>query len=523
MQGNEEIVGRFSRFLNLRERQGRMVLDWQADPQLERHMRQLVADDGNAIAEYWARYFLKILRGELEPDRTEAKHKARRHLMAYLQPVCNRVAQKLSHRHRQIEILRRRYSYSDYFQFASEAASDPAKLFKNFSLTLPSTVSAYAFAALDGKARDTILQKNKEIAWRTDGDWGLLKNVSQKRLEAALTARGMQPELERDLSIWHLFKEIYVPTVVDGKRQLAAPTPEALQQIAKYYNQHRFERSQPGAAIAANTVFERLEQMVQAVRDRNKIRLSYPDRTGNPSDAEASGDVWDLVTSERSEPSSNDPLTVLVNRDEQNAIAAALTTINTALCQAFSALPDRGQILLRLWKPGLGLTQAEIGRVCDRKQYAISRQLTRYRQDLLQAFVQRVETDFNLTLDSDRLVMLKALMTDRLGPHCQRFFHDGLSVLLQTLPLETRTALTRYAQIVQTQSSSTAVTPTTATLTTATLTAAKQQLQTAFAHKLETIFNPPVRSLNAVTEPIATFIEHWLCTVATLNDKETSA
>jgi len=518
MQGHEEIVGRFSRFLGVRDRQGGVALAWRSDPQLERHMRRLLEREGEATADYWARVFLKLVQGALAAASAGERRYARGHLIAYLQPLCYRVAQELNERHRRVEVLRRRYSVRDYFQVASEAASDPAKLFKNFSLEVPSTLSAYAIAALSGKVRDALLQKNKEIAWRSDGDWGLLRKASQKRLAAVLTAGGMPPGgVKRQLLTWQLFKELYVPTVADGSRQLAAPTPEELSQMARRFNQQRFELAEPGAAIAANEVLNRLQQLAQAVRDRSKIWLSYPDRSGNASEVEVDN-RWDIVTAAGAASSANDPLTVLVDQDEQTAIQSALTDINAILTTAFAALPQQAQVLLRLWKPGLGLTQSEIGWVCDRKQYAISRQLTRHRQDLLGTFVQRIEADFNLTLDNERLALLKALMTECLGQHCQHFFHDWLKMIMQTLPVAARTTLNRYAHPWQAQASSAD-----ADLTTANFTAAKQCLQTAFADKIETKFKPPVRSLKAVNPSISSFIEHWLHEIMTLNEKETKA
>ena len=507
MQGQEDIVSRFSSFLNFKEMRGCLVPSWNSDPHLERNMRRLVDVDRNAIEGYWARYFLKILQGSLEGGSSAKQHYAKGHLTAYLQQICDRVAKKLSYQHRRVEFLQQRYSYQDYFQLASEAASDPANLLKKFRLNSSSTLSAYAMAVLKGKAQDAILRRNKEISWQKDGDWGVLRKVSRREIEASLNARRLHAEVERSLLIWQWFKAIYVPTVPDGSRTLAAPTSGELNQIAKGYNQHRFGLSEPGKAMTEDDVSERLETIVQAVRDRSTIWFSYPDRKRQANGLET-GDFWDSITPESAAISPDEPLALIADKDEQ-------LEIESTLSNAFSELTDEAKILLRLWEPGLGLTQAEMGQVFNRKQYQISRQLTRCRRSLLRAFAREIEKDMNLTLDNDRLAMVQAPMEECLGKQCQLFLYKVLAAALQTIPANERNTLVSY---IQGQPAESGVAESGVVETH--FAAARQSLQVAFTHTLATECKLPVGALNAVAEPIATFIENGFRDVANLNDEE---
>src|SRR3712207_3793078 len=69
MKKREDIVQKFSTFLSLEDFNSGLNPIWQTDPELERQMKRLVQPDPEAKEEFWARHFLKILRGVEKTER----------------------------------------------------------------------------------------------------------------------------------------------------------------------------------------------------------------------------------------------------------------------------------------------------------------------------------------------------------------------------------------------------------------------------------------------------------------------
>ncbi|MBD2306481.1 hypothetical protein H6G17_13280 [Chroococcidiopsis sp. FACHB-1243] len=134
MKQREDIVQKFSTFFCFNSKN----CCWQAELQLEHSMQYLVQSDPDAKAEFWARYFLKVLREISLTPTFHSPHptphtqlRAEKHISAYLQEACLWAAQKT---HKRLSYLRHKYLLEDYFQIANLASCLPAKLLKTFNL-----------------------------------------------------------------------------------------------------------------------------------------------------------------------------------------------------------------------------------------------------------------------------------------------------------------------------------------------------------------------------------------------------
>ena len=174
MKQREQIVQKFSTFLSFGDRGSTCQSMWQADPQLERHMKSLVQSDPEAKEEFWARYFLKQLRDGYQtesstkigdPGNRDTNSQAlnisiintSRHLSAYLQEACLWAAHKS---YQKFSFLRHKYPLEEYFQIASSIANQPARLLKSYNLEHPrSNIEGYAKIAIWRFVRDKIYQQ----------------------------------------------------------------------------------------------------------------------------------------------------------------------------------------------------------------------------------------------------------------------------------------------------------------------------------------------------------------------------
>lgn len=507
MDENLDIVFLFSRLiLGFRESGGRTIPIWRSDPKLQQNMQRLVELDRDATEEFWARYFLRVLREELEAESCGGQDYAKGHLFAYLQRLCYFVALKLNRKHSGVDFLRQLYTYQDYFQIANSFASDPAKLLKNFKFDLPYTVQAYAKPPLEGLIKQIIGKENKQINRLKYSHWGLLKNTKKGELEAALRGRVKQDQVEQYLLVWQCFMEIYASTTSHGSRSLAPPTDEEFQQMTRRYNQRRLGLYEPGEAVDECRVRQMLEVCTSAVRDWRTVSFSYPDANRDVFDP-SSGDCWETIIPDIPDYTSNELLARLEQEDAWNQI-------NELLSQAFAQLSAYDQSLLRLWEPGLGLTQTEIALVLNLQQYQISRQLMRCKRSLLKAFAKACNESFNLHLSNNIIAQLDAPIEEWLEKHCKNFLTSILEAILPSINSEERRLLQlsycqnfSYEEIQQ----ELGIPVLNVSHKVANI---KQFVLTTFTINLGAALEIYPNSLAPVDHKMDAFVEHWLHTIA---------
>lgn len=271
------IIWQFSTRPRLRDSNGRLVVCWVSDRELETNIKTLYQADKNANTEFWAQLFLNTF--DCEPL-------ALRHMSAYLEKLGYRVANKVYRKLNNFgHYSQLRYEQHDIWQIAWSFSSTPDIFFSNFNSQLP--LENYAVTKMEGKINDEIVHNLG--MHRRRSDWGLLRYSSRTYLQEALQNQGyMQPQLSCYLLSWDSFKEIYAPQRVTGSRSLPPPTDEQLQQIATLYN-HLIQLSPQVATLdTANqaTIEAKLKVCIQSLRayqSRDFVSLDSP--TGGNEDS----------------------------------------------------------------------------------------------------------------------------------------------------------------------------------------------------------------------------------------------
>ncbi|VXD17551.1 conserved hypothetical protein [Planktothrix serta PCC 8927] len=423
MNKREDIVQKFSTFLSFGDRKA----IWQADLQLERRIKYLVASDPEAKAEFWARYFLKILKDISQEgceeftdfDNTKLSTHANsitatrsqtleipslitaRHLSAYLQEACLWAAQKS---YLKYKLIRYKYPLEEYFQMASSFTHLPAKLLKSFNLDHPrSNIEGYAKTVLFRLIRDQLYQQDLEVKRDKFSDYGLLRVLNAKELKESLLSHGIhQSKLDLYRIIWQYFNEIYPPQKQGYNCNLELDNQEIIKQITESYNQRINQLNLSEEVAQEDTIQEMLKICIKAARNYRTKQFIPLEEYDNISDLNPT------------------PLDIAIQQEERQQIQLIISKL-------FATLPKVGQIMLILWQ-GLELTQSEIATVVKsqypelQKQYQVARQLARYTKTILKQFViewNQVNPSQAIQ-DEQSLEVIKEALDDCLQLYCQQ-------------------------------------------------------------------------------------------------------
>lgn len=166
-------------------------------------------------------------------------------------------------------------TYDEYWQTARKFP--PIEILKSYNPeqnTLPSTYAQV-------KIRTKVI-KEISVAVRVDNasDWGLLKQVSKKRLKEALTTQAnlRESQLSRHLLAWFAFKSVYSCVKALHNRPLPAPNSKQLEAIVQYYCEVAPNQS-PMDVVELETI---LKFCIQALRDNHQVKLLSTD-INNPA------------------------------------------------------------------------------------------------------------------------------------------------------------------------------------------------------------------------------------------------
>lgn len=466
----DDTVQKFSTFLMFEGVNKRLSLTWQTDLQLERHMRRLIQNEQEVRAEYWAHYFLKIVKvnqtvqqASLSP---ESFVKARGHLSSYLQEACLWAAHKSFQR---FAFIRHKYPLSELFQIANLAVNPPEKLFKSFDVEHPqANLNAYAKTAILRFTGNLIYAQDIEAKREKFTDYGLLKDLTAKELKEALLARGINTNNFNSYYLaWQCFDEIYQPLskLVSGK--LNSEQSLQIEQITSYYNQRCHEFSLQKQTVIQ--IQEILFTCIQATRDYRTKKFSPLDEHINISDCNS---------------------TLLENLIQHEEWQEAQSFIK----EIFLTLPEQGQIMFKLWH-GLGLTQTEIaGAIANKyteiqKQYQIARHIGKYTKKLLESLIKQWQKSFpEVHIGTDKNIeAIKDAVNDCLQVYTQKEF-------FYTLDRVARIEIGDNICFCDIENDNTI----------------KQKLAKAFQKELETSMQLGINALSAVHNKLDVFVDNWL-------------
>jgi DNA-binding transcriptional MerR regulator len=520
MKKRENIIEKFSTFLSFRNSGSDRNPIWQTDLELERYMKLLVRSEPEANEEFWARYFLKILRnpsqsenlGVVNQEDTKIQRQvdagnfslsasprlplsassliAGKHLSAYLQEACLWASQKAYQR---FKYLRHKYPLEEYFQIANSVANPPVKLFKSFNFEHPQTnVEGYAKTAIIRLISNTIYQQDIEAKRGKFSDYGLLKDLTAKELKEALSSKGFNlNQINSYCQAWQCLDKIYQPDRSYGSRSLVPPTQQHLQQIAFCYNQRLKKLDLPIALASGEKIQQMLSICIQAARDYRTKRFLPLETYDNISDPMPT--PWDNLIQEE----TWEQLQLLVSK-------------------LFATMPEAGQTMLKLWQ-GLSFTQAEIAVVLKdkypelQKQYQVARQLAKYSRSLLRDLANEWnQTNPDVYFNDDKDIQsIKDAMTEYLQSHCQKLFYLILDEIAGQCQNKNK-VLILYHQINQLLQLNEEQIKLAFYETSNNLVEIKQDLIIPFKQELEISMNLATDSLDIGITKIAIFVHDWL-------------
>ncbi|OWY65681.1 group 3/4 sigma-70 RNA polymerase sigma factor [cyanobacterium TDX16] len=395
MRPRQGIIEIFSTFLQFDADRFRA---WVSDPHLRRSMQARLAQSPQmeAAENYWVLYWYKLWQ-------TQPESLAKAHLTAYLQEVCYWTAHKTS-----ASFTSSQYTLSDCFQMAL-ARFD--KVLKGFNPQLGYGFKNYASAIFSSVLKD-LLRQQQEVDISTN--WSLLRRLSQKRLVESLQNTGLGVEvINRYVLAWNCFKTLYVPTHPTGTRQLPKPESETWEAIARLYNQERITQLHPsGAECNAQTLEKWLVACAKAARSYLYPSLVSIDA---PKPGQESGAFLDDLGSFEQDNYLNEMIAV----EEQKTQQSRQTQMQAVLAEAIAKLDSQAQTIMQMYY-GQGLTQQEIAKAIDTKQYTVSRRLTRARESLLLALAKWSQETLHITLTSEVLNNINTVLEEWLQVHYRR-------------------------------------------------------------------------------------------------------
>jgi RNA polymerase sigma factor (sigma-70 family) len=378
---------------------------WATDSRLRRSMTACLAkpaglakqSDSEDSEKFWATYWYKLWRAS-SADRAAA---IQAHLSAYLQEVCYWATRKTL-----TTFTVTQYTFSDCFQVAIARVD---KVLRGFDPTYGVDLKAYAGISF-GRLIQDFLKQQRVIDICSDS--GLLRKLSQKRLATALENAMFSPQvIAAYLLAWRCFKEIYVPDQAHATAKLAKPNDATWRAIAQLYNQERLTQLQPpGAEWTPATLEKWMADCVRAVR-----AYLYPGSISinAPRAGQETGELLDSLAED-----NPDLLTRLIETEEDQVRQQQKAQINQVFTAALATLDPQIQQLLELYY-AQNLTQQEMAKRLDIKQYTISRRFSKARGMLLLALAEWSQTTLHIVPDSDVLTHISPVLDEWLVTHYQ--------------------------------------------------------------------------------------------------------
>lgn len=395
MRSRQSITDVFSTFLQF---EADRATGWITDARLRRniHNRQSSLTQSEASQDFWVVYWYKLWSSQ--PDGL-----ARGHLSAYLQEACYWAAQKTN-----TSVSSSQYTLSDFFQMAIARVD---KVLKGFNPQVGFSLSSYASAIFNSELKE-MLRQHREIDICTN--WRLLRKLTQKRLVESLQNAGLGAEVIASYVLaWKCFQTHYVPQQATGTRKLPKPETATWEAIAKMYNSERITQlSHPGAECSAEVVEKWLVACAKAAR-----AYLYPSFTSlnAPKGDEGSGELIDNLPQMK----QDSLLAEFIAQEEQSERQSQQKNISSILEVALADLDAEAKGILQLYY-AQGLTQQQIAKQLDIKQYTISRRLTKARETLLLKLATWSKDTLHISLNSTVLNYINTVLEEWLKGYYSR-------------------------------------------------------------------------------------------------------
>ena len=390
MRPRSDLVELFSTFLMLEGESSRSRGTWTPDSALRRSMEQVVKTQGAELspdekiwAIYWHRRWSASQAKAMDAAQTAAKpdpraRRAANHLIAYLQEPGYWGANKVFRNLRSSQ-----QNFSDLFQSAMTRA---VKVLSGFDPVVSTGLRNYAEYAFSNIIKDQLRQR-REVDASTA--WGLLNRVSRKRLIEALQRGGIQGNLqEQYLLAWSCYREHYGAAInrgveeKTGLKKRARPTTEIWEKITDTYNRERTSQlTAPAPAITPVALETQLVTTVGLLRNFQNPRAISLDAPLKGAEGD-SNDFYSLVPDD----GRASPMGELMAQEAQQQRQQQQQQLSDVLKAAIAQFTDPDHALLQAYY-GDQLTQGEIAKRLDLKQYSISRKLSRLRQKLLKTLL----------------------------------------------------------------------------------------------------------------------------------------
>lgn len=371
---------------------------WITDGRLVRQMRQQLASHAHQSQPseltsegFWALHWYRQWQ-------QKENRQAVMHLCSYLQEPCYWAAENVTQRFVSVQ-----YTLADGFQVA---ISRLEYILDRYDPNYGSSLKAYARTAFGNFIRNQLRQQKTA---NVCSDWGLLRKLSQTQLNRALQTAGFV-QTDSDILIWKCFKAVCTPAasqiVNRTVRTLSQPTEQQLTYIAERYNQQRIQLNSCPAAITASVVLKSLERSVKAVRSQLNPHVTS---LNQPQYGDGKELMDDLTAAET-------PMSAMIAAEAYQEQQQKMRAIGVVLVDAIAELDPSLQTLLLLYYQQ-NLTQKEIASELQIKQYQVSRQLSRIRQQLLRNVAKWCQETLHTSIDSAVLANVSEVIHEWLQSH----------------------------------------------------------------------------------------------------------
>ncbi|WP_414545604.1 sigma-70 family RNA polymerase sigma factor [Nostoc sp. CCY0012] len=380
MQPRQSIIEIFSTFVQF---EADRFSHWATESKLRRSIQGCLNKTPKESAEnFWVLYWFKFWQVP------ETKCLAQQHLIAYLQEPCYWISQKTA-----ANFVSTQYKLSDCFQIAIAQVD---KVLKGYNPSHNSTLKGYASIVFGSTIRD-ILRQRREVDICTD--WGLLRKISQKRLQESLQNAGLSPDtIHSYIVAWQCFKTLYVPTISGNSRQLSRPDDQLWQDIAQAYT------AQNNQKVNIQTLESWLVNAAKAVR---KYLYPTPDSLNISKGGDDSWELLDNLPGTQQESLINE----IVAQEEAQTRTSQQTEVKQVLAQAIAQLEPQVQQILQLYY-AQQLNQDGIAKQLDMKQYTVSRRLTKAKEILLRSLASWSQNTLHISVTTDLLTSMSTVIEE---------------------------------------------------------------------------------------------------------------
>ncbi len=396
MRSRQGITELFTTFLQLDTDR---VIGWAIDPLLRRNLLKCQASlsqpEDSEI--FWVSYWYKMWQQNSESL-------ARGHLSAYLQEVCYWAVHKTI-----ANISSAQYTVSDCFQMT---IANVDQVLKGFKPNIGFSLKNYSSAVFSSELKD-LLRQQQEID--ICSNWRLLRKLTQKRLVESLQNVGLSANtIQSYVLAWKCYQSLYAPQQATGTRKLPKPDEATWQAIAELYNSERYSQlSVPGAECSGAMMEKWLVACAKAVRD-----YFYPNVASinaSTGDEDSSGEYQDILPQLRQESL----MTEFVAEEELKDRQSQHSQISTVLIAALNDLDQEAQKLIQLYY-SKSLTQQQIGKELEIKQYTVSRRLAKAKDSLLLKLATWSKDSLHIPLNSSVLNYISTILEEWLQAYYSR-------------------------------------------------------------------------------------------------------